>query len=139
MKTATSLQGDKPCARRSDLRLLLIMALCLFHYLLFYSISSPGSLSLTNTPSLPLSLSPPSSLSLSLSLFLSVSRSPRLSLCLPSLSLPRQTSAASILSNRGLPMILDMLRVRDFDVQYWCTRALLNLIRHNGEVIKFNV
>lgn len=31
-------------------------------------------------------------------------------------------------------MILDMLRVRDFDVQYACTRALLHLIRHNGEV-----
>lgn len=45
-----------------------------------------------------------------------------------------QTSAASILSERGLPMILDMLRVRDFDVQYACTRALLHLIRHNGEV-----
>lgn len=45
-----------------------------------------------------------------------------------------QTSAANILSERGLPMILDMLRVRDFDVQYACTRALLHLIRHNGEV-----
>lgn len=31
-------------------------------------------------------------------------------------------------------MILDMLRVRDFGVQYACTRALLHLIRHNGEV-----
>lgn len=31
-------------------------------------------------------------------------------------------------------MILDMLRVRDFDVQYACARALLHLIRHNGEV-----
>eukprot|EP00752_Nemacystus_decipiens_P010771 g9583.t2 len=44
-----------------------------------------------------------------------------------------KTSAANILSERGLPMILDMLRVRDFDVQYACTRALLHLIRHNGE------
>ncbi|CAM9992820.1 unnamed protein product, partial [Ectocarpus sp. 12 AP-2014] len=43
------------------------------------------------------------------------------------------TSAASILSERGLPLVLDMLRVRDFDVQYSCTRALLHLIRHNGE------
>lgn len=31
-------------------------------------------------------------------------------------------------------MILDMMRVRDFDVQYACTQALLHLIRHNGEV-----
>ncbi|CAM9151927.1 unnamed protein product [Laminaria digitata] len=45
----------------------------------------------------------------------------------------RCTSAASILSGGGLSMILDMLRIRDFDVQYSCTRALLHLIRHNGE------
>lgn len=45
-----------------------------------------------------------------------------------------QTSAANILSQNGLPMILDMLRVRDFDVQYACTRALFHLIRHSGEV-----
>lgn len=45
-----------------------------------------------------------------------------------------QTSASKILSDRGLPMLLDMMRVRDFDVQYSCTRALLHLIRHNGEV-----
>ncbi|CAN0153209.1 unnamed protein product, partial [Pylaiella littoralis] len=44
-----------------------------------------------------------------------------------------KTSAASILSARGLPMILEMLRVRDFDVQYSCIRALLHLIRHDGE------
>lgn len=46
----------------------------------------------------------------------------------------RKMSAATILSEGGLRMLLNMLRVRDFNVQYSCTRALLHLIRHSGQV-----
>ena len=46
----------------------------------------------------------------------------------------RQMSAVKIMSEGGLPMLLDMLRVRDYGVQHSCIQVLLHLIRHNGEV-----
>ncbi|CAM9652718.1 unnamed protein product [Ascophyllum nodosum] len=42
-------------------------------------------------------------------------------------------SAVKIMSEGGLPMLLDMLRVRDYGVQHSCIQVLLHLIRHNGE------
>ncbi|CAM9253029.1 unnamed protein product [Discosporangium mesarthrocarpum] len=44
-----------------------------------------------------------------------------------------QVSALKILEEGGLPMLLNMLRVRDFPVQFSTVRVLLHIIRHCGQ------